>query len=780
MKKIISLLIASLIIFVSIPTVAAQAAPWEDATQKTITKSRSSEFLLLDISQDGIPELFLPDGNDVISYYYDGNSMIKADTAKDIPFTFLKNLVSVYNIKTDERSYAGQAPHRKKLFTYKMSFNSYTPVLEIIAEENPLTAEGFFKGDNTTLLYCENVPEKVQEYLEDYEKEHLMKSYMSADETKKFGKNGASKRFLERYSALSQFADDSLKFTASQRNKIKSSVGKGSFLSFDKITILNDDAIFAEYYVNDKNSEEYAFPYTKRYALVSGGFELIEEYSKEYDLDISYLWSLISPEAKPSNFKPEYEKTVNFRGIDDYVTYFSSLFSDDTQINENGKKEIANFMEYAVNKCSRTKVRAKNNVITIKASDVSIVAQNAVNSMGQLLSVCQSKGVEQIRTAKTVPEIVCADIDFSKPIRCEFENGVAQSIAQASGIKIMLDDIHGIYVNQAELSVLEKEIDFFAVEFTKNEKDYSIVFTGKSNETINDISVPVWVIVPAKSDYSSVLASYDGGTEDRGGQYDERSKSIEFSVVRSGNYQVVEKDITINDIENVSFSANQAIRFLVSKGVLEVDRNNNFLPNKEMSRYDFTKALVSMFYSTDETAKSAYSDMAEKNKYYAYVATAEKMGMTKPFKENIFGGNEAVTNEYILSLCGKVLAEKKGYKFPNNYVEYLEFTDKSEITASFMPYVAVAVQCGLSENVGKFMPKAPVTREKGAQILYKTFTLLYDTSPVTTSFSAVVDADENEKILNDLNPLERGIACILITAILMLCFFLIYKKRKTN
>ena len=780
MKKSISLLLASLIIFVSIPSVSAENAPWEEAAKKTITRSSASEFLLMDVSADGVPELFLPDGSGVASYYYDGSTMVKAASVKDIPFDFVKKLVYLRNIKTDECVYMGQTVYLKRILTYKMSFYNYTPVLEIITDENPTTTDGNFKGDSEELTYYENVSEKVLEYLENYETEHLVKAYLGKDEIRSFGKSGAAIRVFERFNVLSQLLDDSLKFTSQQRDKIKTSVGKGSFLSFDQITILNDDAIFVEYYTNEREALEYAFFYDKRYALVSGKFELVEEYEQEKDLKAGYLWSLISPEARPSNFKPDYNKTDNFRGIDDYVTYFSSLISLDNPINENGKKEIASFMEYAVNKCSRTEVRAKNNVVTIKATDVSIVSQNAVNSMGQLLSVCQSKGIEQIRTAKTVPELVCAGIDFSKPIRCEFEIGVAESIGQASGIRIMLDENHGIYVNQAELSVLEKEIDVFAVEFTKNEKDYSVVFTGKSNEAVSDISVPVWIIVPAKSDYSSVLASYDGGTENRGGQYDKRYKRIEFSSVRSGNYQVIEEDITINDIDNVSFSANQAIRFLVSKGVLELDRKNNFRPNKEMTRYDFTKALVSMFYTIDVEAKSTYTDVKEKSSYYVYVATAESMGMTKPFAEGVFSGNEAVTNEYILSLCGKVLAEKKGYKFPDNYVEYLKFSDKEEIAASAMPYIAVAVQCGLAENSGDFLPQEAVTREKGAQILYKTFTLLYDTSPVTTSFSAVVEADDKDVVFKDLTPIQRGVACVLITAVLALGFFLLYKKRKPN
>lgn len=778
MKRVISLLLTSLIIFASVPCAFAQNSPWRVALEQVVKNSPQSSFLLMDASGDGIPELFCPYKDGVASYYYDGNNASLAVENASIPFDFVRKIIRMREISTNKMVYIGQTMHAGKLVTYKMSFVNFAPVLEIIAEENLSTGDGTFKGSGSILAPCEDVSSTVASYLEDYKNEHFTKSYISSKEMIRYPRTKSIKRLFGRYNVLSTISDDSFLFSAKQREKIKKAVGMGQFLSFDRISVLNDDYIFVEYYANNTPNGEKNLSYSKKYALISGDFELVESYAEEYELEAEYLWSLISPESKASNFNPEYEKTNTFRGIDDYVNYFSSLLSKNSELNENGKKELANFMEYAVNKCSRAKLESKNNVFLVKKSDISIISQNAVNSMGQLTAVCDSKGIKQLRTAKTVPELVCEGLDFSKPVRVEFENGIAESIGQASGIKIALSDDYSIYLNASELSMLEEEFDVFAIEFTKNETDYSIVFTDKSNQVASRISMPVWFSVPATNTFSSVLASFDGGTEIRGGQFDPRFNTIEFSAFYSGNYQVVEEDITINDIDSVSFSANEAIRFLVSKGILDVDKKNNFYPKQELSRYDFTKALVGMFYSVDESAVCSYSDVDEKSDYYPFVATAEKMGITKPLKDDIFGGDAAVTNEYLFFLCGKILAEKKGYKFPDNYAEYLAFSDKDEITPTAMPYISVAVQCGLTENFGAFSPKDSMTREEGAVILYKTFTLLYDTSPVTTSFSAIVDEEQNTSTLHDLTPLQRGIVCVVFTGILILGFFLLYRKRK--
>lgn len=779
MKKIISLFIICLIAITFIPSVSAVDNSWQTAFANVIESSATTEFMLMDVSSNGIPELFCASGKGTKVYYYEEQAAVLAADDPNIPYDFFTRLVSIRDTKTDDERYMGQVVHEDKLVTFKMSFSACVPTLEIIAEEFSKTGTGVFKGSGDTLLEDANTTEQVKNYLKNYAVEYVLKTQVCAEDVYTYGKKKAMNAMFERYSVLSGLSDDTPLFSATQREEIKTSVGKGKFRAFSKLSMLSDNVVFVEYFAEDSKAAEYAFPYNGKYALLTDKFQVMEIYNSEQELDSEYISSLLSPENQPSNFNPNYEKTKDFRGIDDYVTYFSALLSETEVINENGKKEIASFCEYTVNKCSRTEIKSNNNVFTVKKDTTSIIAQNASDCMARLKAICDGKGIALLRAAKTVPELVCKGADLTKPVRIEFDKGVAESIKKASGLRILLDEKHGIYVNSAELSVLESEVDIFAVEYTKNREDYSVVFTGKDNQEISSISMPVWVIVPAKSDFSTVYASFDGGTENRGGRYDDLYKSIEFSVTRSGNYQVVEEDITINDMDTVSISANQAIRFLVSKGIMEVYRGNNFHPEKDLSRYDFTKALVSMFYTENKDAVCSYPDVDPDGKYYKYIATAEAMDMTKPTDDGNFDGDAAVTNQYILSLCGKILAEKKGYKFPDNYVEYLGYTDKDEITPSAMPYIAVAVQCGLAQNSGKLMPQKAVSREEGAYILYKTFTLLYDTSPVTTSFSAMVDEEEKApEQLRDLGVLPRLTICVLFTLVSVLGIFLLKKSKK--
>ena len=780
MKKIISLFLTIIILLTFIPVTFAQEAVWEAEYRRIITSSNASGFVLVDVTGDGMPELFSDNYGKVFSFYYKDGAAIAASENKDVPFVFFKNLKYVQDTEKDVFYYMGQAVFGQLLYTYKMSFPGNVPVLEVIAQENLFTGAGNFKGDADVFSNTAQMSETVAEYLKKFAADYLNVVSITPDEIHTFGRNGAVTRAFKRYNFLNSISDDTMNFSSAQREKIKRSVALGNFREFSRISILSDTKVFVEFFVNDSNSEKMEFPYSKQWALLDGDLLQTKYYTGEKDLDAENLMGLIAAENVPSNVTPDYGRCASFRGIDDYVNYLSSLVSVSGGVNENGKKVVAQFMEYAVNKCSRAALKAHDNTLTVTKDAVSIIAENGAICMGQLVSVCNSKNISQIRTARTIPELVCKGVDLKSPVRIEFQEGVSEALSSVSGLRISLDGEHSIYVNTAELAILEENTDTFSIEYTKNDEDYSIVFTDRNNRPADSIAAPVWFVVPAKYEYSTVIASNKGATDNRGGQFDERNGTIEFSALRSGNYQVVENDVTINDAEDVSLSRNEAIRFLVSKGVFTLDKKKNFYPRTNLTKYDFTMALVKMFYNIDEEAQVSFPDIKEGNKYYEYIATAEKLNLTKADEKGNFGGKTAVTKEHLLALCGKVLADRKGYQYPDNFLEYLQFTDKEEISSEAMGYIAIAVQCGLVENTGEFSPKTPVTREEGAEFLYRTYMLLYDASAVTTSLSSVISSLEVPEPAKDLGALSRVLMCVGVTVIFLSGITIVGKVKKKH
>lgn len=748
MKKIFSLVLASLILILSVPAVSASENPWEAAYRKVIDENGISDGRLMDINGDKVPELAGVSGGKTMFFYMKDETCVKSYDGTDIPLVFFDNIKLMSAPLKNDTGFFGQTIYKGTLYTYRIDFSDFVPALDVIAEENVRTGTGSVKLDNEVFSNSSDVSGDVAEYFEDYAENYMTSAKIFPEETRMLGRTKALNNVFGRYNIFAEMTDNQVSFSQKQREKIKKTVSAGSFGEFSRISVLSDDYIFVEFFTNDTRNDKVILPYEKKYALLDGKLALIESYAQEKDVDGVKLFPLIAVENAPANFNPDYKRTETFRGIDDYVNYLSQAMPQDLVINANGKKNLAQFMEYAVNKCSRTKLKAENNTLTVNKKAVSIISQSATMAMGQLVSLCKSKNISQIRTARTIPELVCTGLDFSRPVRIEFVNGVSDALSGASGIRLMLNDAHGIYLNTAELAILEENTDTFCIEYTKNEEDYSIVFTDEKSQITDEILSPVWFIVPAKYQYSSVLASYEGGTENRGGVFDAKTSTIEFSAMHSGNYQVVEDDITINDTDNLPISKSEAIRFLVSKGVFELDKKNNFHPEDYMTLYEFDSALHHMFYDSPCREDS------------------EKLRLTK---------------EKMLASCGKVLVEKKGYQCPENFMDYLLFSDETQITSENVPYIAVAVQCGLCENGGEFAPQNFITKSDAADVLYKTYMLLYDASSVTTSLSATaVEEEIIPPAKTDISIAVRLGLCAGITLMIALVVVIVSKKKKDD
>ena len=788
MKKLICTFLSVLIILLTFPLVSSSDSvnPWESEYARIIsqiTRNSQTKYILADINYDGSPELFAGDDNAVLAFTYKNDSVIKISENGDIPIKYFENLKTAQNNRTNLTGFMGQVTDGTDVVTYKMSFTDAVPRAEVIAIEHS-DHTGTFKGDGETLDAVPDCTGEVSEYLAGFTLKPFTLCVLTVSEIgAASSKAAAIDSFFRRYNFLNSLSDDTQDFSKEQREIIKKAAVEGNFFSFDKISRLSSSDVFVQFYVNEAAAlSSTVFPYSKRYAVVSGADStpsIAAAFGHESELNTEYLSGLKTSENETSNVYIDYTKTMSFRGIDDYVNYLSAvLASAGKDANENGKKAISEYMEHAVNRSSRTEIKAKNNTVTVNDYAVSFIAENAVLCMERLDKLCESHGFSQIRKARIIPELVCSDIDLSEPVRIEYEQGVSGKLAGASGIRLMLDETHGIYIAAPDLAVLESSFDLFCIEFKKNGDAFSVVFIDKNNQTIDYISAPVWFIVPAKSEYSTVMASFKSGTDNWGGQFDPKNKTIEFSTNYSGDYDIVENDITINDIGSLPSGAKEAIRFMVSKGIFTLDKQNNFNPDKILSRYDFTAALVKIFYAMNVEARSAFSDVPENSEFYRYVASAEELNIAEGYADGTFRGADPVSREQVVTFCGRTLIEKKDYAYPENDEQYLKFDDSAEISQWAKPDIAVAVQCGLMDNAGLFSPAGAVTRAEGAEILYKTFMLLYDVSPVTTVSSLAEAENSGAQTTQEVFDFEfRAAICILITILLL---FISYIALKIN
>ncbi len=696
---------------------------------------------------------------------------MKLSEFQNIPFSVFENLWAAQNEKTNQTEFYGQATDRTTITTYQVIFEgnafeikqlSTTEYDAFVASDAAQTEDSLFAENHSlaplSFVCCTLSAKEIN-------------SAATIDD--------AIESLYLRYTFLSALSDDTAFFSKQQRDAIKKAVGAGVFLSFDKISKLSDTHIFVQYYVDTSLASSINLPYQKQYALLTGASpapQVVTKYNHESLLDVASLLSLKARDNAPGNLIIDYGRTAEFRGIDDYVNYLSTLLSNkETPLNENGAAAALEFVEFAVNQSSRTEIHAKNNRLVIDSETVSFLAENAQYCAERMMHLMNTHQVSQPRKTRVIPVLFASGIDLTKPLRLVYQQGTAQAISGISGIRLMLDKTHSIYLSADDLLVLEQTCGTVCLEYTMTENGFSVVFTDDANQAISYLSAPVWFTIPAESAYSTVIATYPGGTDNWGGQFDEKNKTITFSTNYSGTYDMVENDITINDIENLPATTKEAIRFLVSKGIFSVDKYNRFRPNNLLRRYDFTKAMVKMFYAVNLDARCSFTDISEKNQYYRYIASAEEQKLAAGYADGTFRGNASMTKEQVLTLCGRILVEKRAYLHTENDASYLQFTDNDKISDWAIPYIAVATRCGLIANGGVFAPGDTVTKAEGAELLYRTFMLLYDVSPTEP------EPEEISAPQNAFDTEFRIAICIFLTIVMLFAFYIvtkIYQKKQ--
>ena len=272
------------------------------------------------------------------------------------------------------------------------------------------------------------------------------------------------------------------------------------------------------------------------------------------------------------------------------------------------------------------------------------------------------------------------------------------------------------------------------VKIIVKDNEYKIEFLDKHGKTVKKAAAQLKFAFRINSKYDTVYYHNGKKKTNWSGQINDADNTIEFQTATSGIYTVEKNEPKISDIDDLTEQQQDAVKFMVSRGYFELE-NDRFNPYRSLSRYEFTQTLVSIFYALDFDAKTSFSDVKKSSVYYEYVASSEQENIVKGFEGGTFKGNKNTTKEEVISIASRTLAEKKGYIYPENTDEYVQFADNEEIEGWENQYgeIALAVREGLIDKGGILAPKSNITRVEAAVILYRLFNCLYEITPIQTN-----------------------------------------------
>lgn len=477
----------------------------------------------------------------------------------------------------------------------------------------------------------------------------------------------------------------------------------------------------------------------------------------------------INPE---SNFNIDYNEAARYTELSQYLEALRNALNSATSLNDAGNRAVTVYLDYVTQNYAPGEVSARKNTLVISSETIQKSCATARETMEQLQK--ELNGLTLQRSPSITARIDVTGLDFTKPMRIQLEEAAIAEISGVDNIVLVLEDNQHMVAIPADGV---RQLGFLDLQLECLEADkYSISFFDKSGQIINHLRINVVFTLPASNEYSSVQAICVGYSDNWGGQYDNQNKTLTFQTSYSGEYTILEQTIQIPDIDYLSDEMQRAIKFMVSKGYFELDNEGRFNPNVILNRYEFTQALVKIFFALNLDATTSFSDVETDNPYYPYVASGEENTILAGYDDGTFKGANNILRVQMIAIGGRTLANKKGYSRPNNPAEYLNYIDSVDIPEWAESDVALSVRESLIESGGMLRPNQSINRGEAALILYRLFMLLYEVSPTPI----IIEAHEVTAAPSVLPFAIGGITIVSAGGIGAVAYFILKKKKLTS
>lgn len=177
-------------------------------------------------------------------------------------------------------------------------------------------------------------------------------------------------------------------------------------------------------------------------------------------------------------------------------------------------------------------------------------------------------------------------------------------------------------------------------------------------------------------------------------------------------------EYSFSDLENTEW-AKEAVYGLMEMNVIAKSDDNNFYPERNVTRAEFVKMVIVAFGLEEEGLKADFADIAEDAWYNSYAAAAQKHGIVTGDEASFFNGDENITRQDMAVIIKRAF-EKKGLTISAETGDV--FTDDGDIAeyakeAVYMMKSAEIIN-GMGENT--FAPLANATRAQAAKVIYET------------------------------------------------------------
>ena len=434
-----------------------------------------------------------------------------------------------------------------------------------------------------------------------------------------------------------------------------------------------------------------------------------------------------------SNIVLDYAKCASFRTFDAYMDELEvALQVVDDQPNARGLAEITTFINHSLQQCSFEQINTQKNHLEINDKALRSVPSKLLKNAAAVDKILKKHNILLNQNYKKTARLDISTQVKDNAVQITFDKSAIEALKGIDQVIIYIGDPQHAF--SVEVDRLEDLIGHTIQIKQIEETTYAISYTDDEGKAILYLSSPIMITLPASNEFSSVMLTYADGSESWGGQYDVKNNTISFIASYAGEYTVQDAQVKLTDIDTFSEEHRKAIEFMVSRGYFSA-KDGYFNPNTSLSRYDFAKTLVGMFFAYRDDLTTTFQDVPNESMYYPYIASGENRKIIHGYEDQKFHGENEVLTDEVIAFCSRTLIDHKKYIAPQNPEDYLHFADLEQIPEWAKQDIALAVREGLIEDGGILLPDFPISRADAALMLYRLFMRLYEVQPVNVQTS---------------------------------------------
>ncbi|MDD4663064.1 MAG: 5'-nucleotidase C-terminal domain-containing protein [Caldisericia bacterium] len=302
------------------------------------------------------------------------------------------------------------------------------------------------------------------------------------------------------------------------------------------------------------------------------------------------------------------------------------------------------------------------------------------------------------------------------------------------------DMIYSISLTGKQIkAMLEESADYFQKGLTSFglntlNMSYSMNLTLPVNNRVKDLKINGKPFVAGTTYKVAVVASNLASSGRLSTLSNIKIQTNTRKTLRDALIDKLKKDKTIQPNTTANWTlvpdfldhwALESIQFLQTKKVIAGYSDGRFLPDKTITRAEYTKIATSAYGITEaKPATPSFTDVLKKDWFYGFVEAAKQKGMIPFADSNFFFPNKQITREeamieLVVALRNDPNPPALTDEMTNQFKQSVK--DIDQISSLALPYMIYASNEGLIKGYadGTIKPKNPISRAETATIIFR-------------------------------------------------------------